>query len=114
LGAAITAFAERRKKERPDPATDLPRYKDWFTRNDGMFRAQFYDDVKNIHQELSQVHVDDPRLDELIEKHEEYFSARNRISPQEVFDRFMMFHLSIENIEEIGERFRNLATQIPH
>jgi hypothetical protein len=112
LGAAILRLARQRSKEQPDPTKNQVEYKEWFRRNDGQFRAEFYDDVKKIHQEMTILHVDDPRLDELIKKHEDYFAARQKDVPGAI-EWPQNYHLSIENIEEIGERFRSLSTQIP-
>jgi hypothetical protein len=88
-------------------------YWEWYRVNDGQFRGYFYDDAKALQKDLAVVNIKDRRLDELIERHERYFLDRNRQPPKTVVDNSMMFHLSIDNIEEIGQRFKFLATQIP-
>ena len=113
LGTEIIAAAESRNKVRPD-STRPDEYKEWYRLNDGLFfHAPFYRHIAKIHQELSDLHIDDPRLDELIKQHEEYFAGRQK-NAQAAYDHPEMFHLSIEEIKEIGERFKFLATQVPH
>jgi hypothetical protein len=113
LGDAIVRFVAQRNKERPDPSTHPDEYKDWFRLNDGLFRWYFYKDIKKIHQEMADVHIDDPRLDKLIEKHEEYYNSRQK-DVKNAIAWPEGFHLSIEDIGEIGGRFKFLAGQIPH
>ena len=113
LGRAIISTVEQRNKVRPDPATHGEEYKEWYRLNDGMFfHARFYSDVSKIQKELSAVHIDDPRLDELIERHEGYFESRQR-NVQGATEHPEAYHLSIDDIREIGERFKFLATQVP-
>jgi pimeloyl-ACP methyl ester carboxylesterase len=113
LGNAIISGSEERNQLRPDQRLHHEEYKNWYEENDGLFfHAHFYSYVANIHKELLAVHVDDPRLDELIEKHERYFESRQR-DIQAAIDFPEAFHLSIEEIREIGERLKVLATQIP-
>jgi len=57
LGNEIILFVEQRNKERPDQITRQEEYKDWFRRNDGMFRWYFYDHVAKSHQEMSGLHI---------------------------------------------------------
>ena len=115
LGDAIIRFAEQRNHIKPtDPAAHQLGYWEWFRLNDGQFRAHFYDDSKALQKDLAAVNIKDRRLDELIERHERYFVDRNRQPVQTVIDGSMMFHLSLEEIQEIGERFKFLATQVPH
>jgi hypothetical protein len=113
LGKAIISAAEQRKKEQPDPVRHREEYKDWYRSNDGIFfHARIYPHVVKIHQELSAVHIDDARLDELIARHEQYFQARQR-NVQAATDWPEGYHLSIDDIISIGELLRFLATQIP-
>jgi len=113
LGNSIISTVEWRLKSRPDPATKRLEYNDWYRLNDGMFfHGPYYRDIAKIHKELSDLHIDDPRLDELIERHETYFASRQQ-NVQLAIDHPAMFHLSIEEIREVGERFKRLATQIP-
>jgi hypothetical protein len=76
------------------------------------FHARFYPYVERIHQELTAVHMDDPRLDELIEKHERYFESRQR-DVQNAVNFPEAFHLSNDEIREIGARLKFLANQVP-
>jgi hypothetical protein len=69
LGNALIAMVQDRMDKRPDPITHKDGYKNWYRENDGLgFRMHFYDDVIHVQQELHSVHVDDPRLDDLIKK----------------------------------------------
>jgi hypothetical protein len=114
LGNAIVSTTDWRMKSRPDPATHRLEYNEWYRQNDGLyFHGPYYRHVAKIHKELADLHVDDSRLDELIERHESYFALRQQMV-QQAIDYPMNFHLSIEEIREIGERFKQLATQIPH
>jgi hypothetical protein len=114
LGTAIIRTTDERLKVQPDPMTNRQEYNDWYRMNDGIyFHGMYMRDIVSIQKELSEVHVDDPRLDELIEKHEDYFTRRQQ-NVQAAIDHPRMFHLSIEEIREIGLRFKQLATQIPH
>jgi hypothetical protein len=76
------------------------------------FHGPYYPQVAKIHKELADLHIDDPRLDDLLQSHEEYFKERQQLI-QQAIDYPSMFHLRIEEIREIGERFKFLATQIP-
>jgi hypothetical protein len=113
LGNAIVRFAEQRNQTKPDLGTHQQDYWDWYRINDGQFRFRFYDDAKALDKDLEAVNVKDRRLDELIARHESYFAERNKISTQIVVERTPMYHLSIEDIGEIGQRFKFLASQIP-
>jgi len=114
LGDAIISTSNLRMKSQPDPATNRPEYNDWYRLNDGVyFHGPYYPQVAKIHKELADLHIDDPRLDYLIQRHEEYFRERQQ-HVQEAIDYPSMFHLRIEEIREIGERFKFLSTQIPH
>ena len=114
LGNAIIAAMDERAKSRPDPGTNRQAYNEWYRLNDGVyFHAPYYRQVSKIRQELADLHIDDQRLDELVQKHEQGFAARQQ-NPQAAIDSPPMFHLSIEELREIGERLKFLATQIPH
>lgn len=114
LGDAIISTANLRMKSQPDPATNRLEYNDWYRLNDGLyFHGPFYPQAAKIHKELADLHIDDPRLDDLLQRHEEYFRERQQFV-QQAIDYPPMFHLRIEEIREIGERFKFLATQIPH
>jgi hypothetical protein len=106
-------FVEQRNQARPDPNSHFEEYKEWFRQNDGMFRWRFFRDVEKIHDEMTSVHIDDPTLDELIERHKKYFASRQQ-NVQAAVEHPQMFHLSIEDIRIIGQRFKFLATQVPH
>ena len=112
MGNAIHAYVESRIKKRP-AVSDRDAYNDWFRLNDGQFRFHFQKDVLNIHKELADLHVTDPKLDELLDKGKWDFEFR-----QQHVDLAMsspeMCHLSTQEIEQIGERFKFLATQVPH
>lgn len=112
LGTGIIRFAEQRNKIAP-PFSRQQDYWGWFRINDGQFRANFYDYAKALEKDLAVVNIKDVQLDRLIERHERYYLDRNRQPVQYVIDNSMVFHLSIEEIEEIGQRFKYLATQIP-
>lgn len=113
LGIAILRFALGRKQIQPDAKSHRQDYLDWFTRNDGGFRAFYYDDAKTLQKDLAADSFKDTHLDELIARHQQYFIERNQRPPQTVIDDAPMYHLSIENIDEIGTRFRDLSVQIP-
>jgi hypothetical protein len=113
LGTALLHFAEERQQIQPDAKSHLQDYLDWFTRNDGGFRAFYFDNVKTLQKDLAAANVKDIRLDELIAKHEQFYNERNRLPPATVFSNAPMYHLSIEDIEEIGQRFTFLVSQIP-
>lgn len=113
LGKEIIAGAEEREKKKP-PFTQQDAYNTWYRENDGIFfHARFYSYVANIHNELQAVHVDDPQLDKLIERHERYYQSRQQTDVQRVVKFPEAYHLSIEEIKEIGQRLRFIATQIP-
>jgi hypothetical protein len=114
LGTGILSFVAQRNHTRPDPAKNEPEFLDWYRVNDGQFRFWFYNDAKALQKDLALANVKDRRLDEIIARHENYFADRNKVSPQTVVDHSPMYHLSIESIKEIGERFKLLAAQIPH
>ncbi len=114
LGTGIFFLVVERKQTKPDFGKDPHGFWEWYRINDGLFRYRFYGDAKTLQKDLSVVNVKDRRLDELIAEHERDFVERNKISPQIVADNSMMYHLSIEKIEEIGQRFKFLAAQIPH
>ncbi len=106
--------ATRRLKSQPDPSADSMRYGEWYRENDGLyFHSLFYLKVAKLQKELADLHIDDPELDRLIAEHERYFAERQQFS-QEAIDHPMAFHLRIEEIREIGDRFKHLTTQIPH
>jgi hypothetical protein len=112
LGKSITLFTEQRIKERTDPITSKIDYKMWYRENDGEFRFYFYMYVTSIQKEMSGLHIDDPRLDELMQKYEQgYADRQNNIKSAIEFPS--SYYLSINEIREIGERFRFLATQVP-
>jgi hypothetical protein len=113
LGTHILNFARERNRAQPDARSHRQGYLDWYTRNDGLFRSHFYDDAKALLRDLAAVNVRDLRLDELIARHEQYFTERNQRSPEAVFANAPMYHLSIEDIEEIGTGFRDLSIGIP-
>lgn len=117
LGDGIIGFANQRNQTKPamDPRTPAneQQFWGWYRSNDGQFHFYFYEDAKALQKDLAVVNIKDRRLDELIERHEHYFVDRNRQQPEFVRDNSMSFHLSIEEIEEVGERFKFLATQIP-
>jgi hypothetical protein len=115
LGKEIIEGAEKREQSMPNPNTNRTDYNDWYRENDGIFfRAQFYPYVASIHNELLSVHVDDPQLDRLIENAERNYKRRDSTDAQAVVDHPMLFHLSIREIKEIGERLRAVASQVPH
>jgi hypothetical protein len=113
LGTAILHFAEGRKQIQPDAKSHLQDYLDWFTKNDGGFRSFYFDDAKTLQKDLAAANFRDTRLDELMAKHEQLYTARNRLPPETVFSDAPMYHSSMEDIEEIGQRFKFLASQIP-
>jgi hypothetical protein len=119
IGNSIIRFAEQRIKQQPQSQSQpqspeyVQEYWDWYRTNDGMFHGYFFHYVSQLHDEMAGVHVDDPQLDRLIEEHERHFKDRQQ-HVQEAIDHPMLFHLSIEQIREIGERFRFVAPQIPH
>jgi hypothetical protein len=113
LGTAIIRFAEGRKQIQPDAKSHQQDYLDWFTRNDGGFRALYFDKAKALQKDLAAANFKDTHLDELIAQHEQFFAERNRLPPETVFSNAPMYHLPIEDIEEIGQRFELLASQFP-
>jgi hypothetical protein len=81
--------------------------------NDGIyFYAQYFGYVRQIHDELASLHIDDPQLDDLIEEQERDYYERNHTKVEDVTKFPEGFHLSIDQIEEIGERLKFLAAQI--
>ena len=113
LGTGILLFVKQRNETKPDARSHFQEYLDWFTRNDGQFRFHFDGEAKALQKDLAAVNIKDRRLDELITRYEQYYVQRNRVAPETVFANAPMYHLSIEDIEEIGTRFRNLSNQIP-
>jgi len=113
LGDGILFFVKQRNETKPDSGSHREDYWQWYRVNDGFFHGAFYDDVKVLQKDLAAVNVKDRRLDELIARHEQYYAERNRQPVQTVIDHSFMFHLSVDEINEIGQRFTFLATQIP-
>jgi hypothetical protein len=114
LGDGIIRFVAGRNQIKPElTASNQKEFWDWYRVNDGLFRSYFFNDSKTLLKDLEANNVKDPHLNELIEKHEKYVIERNKVPPQFVFEHSMMFHLRIEEIEEIGQRFKKLATEIP-
>lgn len=114
LGQAIVATANWRMQNQPNPAVDRQNYNTWYMQNDGVyFHGPFYREVAKLHKELADLHIDDSKLDELIKRHEDNFRER-QLHVQGAIDHPMMYHCSIEEIKELGERFIALAAQIPH
>ncbi|MGH9743586.1 MAG: hypothetical protein ACRD51_14670 [Candidatus Acidiferrum sp.] len=66
-----------------------------------------------LQKELSGLHVDDPPLDELLERGQQYFDFRQQ-HVDIATNNPGACHLSIDDITQIGYRFKVLATQIPH
>ena len=115
LGNGIIQFVSQRNQMKPavPDSQHQQEYWNWYRQNDGQFRWYFYDEAKALLKDLNVVNIKDRRLDELIERHERYFYDRNHQPVQNVIDHSMMYHLSIEDIAEIGQRFQYLATQVP-
>jgi hypothetical protein len=116
LGTAVLRFVAERKQAQPDAKSHQQEYLNWFTINDTGFRSFYYDDVKALQKDLTTANIRDSDLDELIAKRERlYAAARNRIQLPlaPVPPNAPMYHLSIDDIEEIGNRFKYLASQIP-
>ena len=78
----------------------------------GFFHFHFYRDAAKIHKELADLHIDDPILDDLLQRYEEYFRDRQQ-HVQDAIDHPMMFYLSLEDIRRIGQRIEYIATQVP-
>ncbi len=112
LGDSIIRFVAHRNQIKPTVAP-TKEYWEWYRVNDGQFLFHFHDEAKALQKDLAVVNIKDRQLDALMEKHEQYYADRNRQQPQFVFDRTPMFHMSIEELEEIGVRFKNLASQVP-
>ena len=111
LGNEIIELANSRDKVRPD-RKNIQDYNSWYALNDGMyFHARYYDFVKDLQNQLLKVNIEDPQLDRLIEKHEEGFQRRQQ-NVQQAVNFPQAFHLSTEEIREIGQRFKALAAQI--
>jgi hypothetical protein len=113
LGSEIISVAEQRKKLRPDTVTNRVEYNEWYMQNDGfIFHARYYSLVAKLHRDLTANNLVDPKLDALISEHEKYFEQRQR-NVQEAIAFPQAYHLSIDEIEEIGLRLKRLGTQVP-
>jgi hypothetical protein len=115
LGTAVLRFVEERKQAQPDAKSHQQEYLGWVTTNDVGFRTFYYDDVKALQKDLTLADIRDPDLDELIAKHERLYAAarnRNQLPLAPLMSNAPMYHLSIDDIEEIGKRFKYLASHI--
>ncbi len=112
LGNNIILFANQRIGGRPDFRSERERYKDWYIKNDGLFHAWFGRDVELISKELSDRAIEDQKLDDLIGQLDRYFENRQK-HIQDAINLPEGYYMSIEDIDEIGEKFKFLATQVP-
>ncbi len=118
LGQAIVNAADERAKIMPTfpaPVTEAQRaqYNDWYMQNDGVvFHAHFWNEAVKLQKDLRAVSITDTRLDELLERHASNFARRNQ-EVELAIKHPTLYHCSIEDIRETGERFLYLATQVP-
>ena len=116
LGQAIVSFANYRAKVRPERNERDGAYNQWLIMNDGLLRFGGDKTITKICKELSDIHVADDRLDELLETAARVFQYRN--GPEMNYcianPEFAACYLSLDQIREIGERFIFLSSQIPN
>lgn len=111
LGNEIIELADSRDQVRPD-RRNVQDYNSWYALNDGIyFHARYYDFVKDLQNRLLKVNIEDPQLDRLVKQHEDGLQRRQQNVEQAV--QFpQAYHLSTEEIRQIGQRFKALAAQI--
>lgn len=81
--------------------------------NDGIvFHAHFWNECVILQHDLRAVNITDTRLDELLRRHADNFDRRNK-EVERANQLPTLYHCSIEEIRETGERFLYLATQVP-
>jgi hypothetical protein len=118
LGRSIINFANGRLSERP-PMDEAHRgqYMQWYSTNDGLFRFRVQEDIGKIYQELSELHIRDARLNDLLKRGQETYAYRNEseLTMKNCTEHadFPPCHLSVDEIKETGERLVFLATQVP-
>jgi pimeloyl-ACP methyl ester carboxylesterase len=118
LGQAIVDAANEREKIMPRfsaPPTEQQKaqYYQWYRENDGIvFHAHFWGECVRLQRDLRAVNITDSRLDELLQRHAENFERRNR-EVEKAVEYTPMYHCSIDEIRETGERFLFLASQVP-
>jgi hypothetical protein len=85
----------------------------WYRENDGIFfHAHYWETLLKLHGDLNAKDIRDTRLDDLMEEHATKYAARQRNVQQAINDP-LSYHLSIDEIREIGERLQIVAKQIP-
>lgn len=113
LGQDIVNEADYRKSIMPRVAdgnnkVQVDQYWDWYKQNDGIVHARFWNECTRLQQDLRVVNIRDTRLDDLLETHARNVSDRMQ-RPDLANQSPMIFHCSIEDIRETGERFLYLA-----
>jgi len=84
-------------------------WNEWARSNDVNYRHFAADKVKGIHQEFADLHIHDPRLDEILDRDDQNLKEQQELPqmpPQ-------MFYIDIFDIQEIGERLMALANGLP-
>ena len=94
------------------PAATLEQMEDWTRRRSDKFRYVFLPRVLEIRNEFAQLHLRDRELDEFFETEETISQASRQLAgtgQQRHVDRVIL----PQEIEEVAERLRALAGQIP-
>jgi hypothetical protein len=84
-------------------------------RSDGIFQDIIdLNHVPDIYKDLWDRDYRDYRLNELLEENKRHMSYRTGGGDaNEIVAHPMFYHLSLDEIEEIGDRLKNLCTEVP-
>lgn len=111
---AILSYVQARNKERPNPS-DREAFKEWFMRSDGMFQDILdLNHFPEIYKDLWDRNYRDYRLDDLLKENKRHMDYRaGGGDANEIIAHPMFYHLNLVQIEEIGDRLKNLCTEVP-